>query len=139
MLKRNLERDKLLKIGESVRTGSTDSILANLFQQILKLCGVEMTTFNRLMNDYLNDVRNNIPQNVKEKSSARGNLRKALLRQNMTWKVFCQGLRFLKFKKFSITISLYHANGKVTHHVQHIQLGDLNLSDDVDGPTKIPE
>ena len=99
MLKRNLERDKLLEIGEPVRTGSTDSILANLFQQILKLCGVETMTFNRLMNDYLNDIRNNIPQNVKEKSSARGNLRKALLRQTMTWKVFCQGLRFLKFKQ----------------------------------------
>lgn len=139
MLKRNLERDKLLEIGESVRTGSTDSILSNLFQQILGVCGVDTMVFNRLMNEYLNDVRNNIPQNVKEKSSARGNLRKALLRQTMTWKVFCQGLRFLKFKKFTITISLYHANGKITHHAQHIQIGDLNLNDDVEGPTKIPD
>ena len=139
MIKRNLERDKLLEIGEPVRTGSTDSILANLFQQILRVCKIETIAFNALMNDYLNDIRNNIPQNVKEKSSARGNLRKALLRQTMTWKVFCQGLRFLKFKRFSITITLYHANGKVTHHVQNIQLSDLNLSDDVEGPTKIPE
>lgn len=48
-------------------------------------------------------------------------------------------IKVLKFKQFSITITLYHANGKMTNHTQHIQLGDLNLSDDFEGPTKIPD
>lgn len=139
MIRPNRERDKLLEMGESVRTGSTDSILSNIFQNIILVCKIDNTFFNKLMNEYLSDVRNNIPQNLKDKSSARGNLRKALFRQTMTWKVFCQGLRFLKFKQFSITITLYHANGKMTNHTQHIQLGDLNLSDDFEGPTKIPD
>jgi hypothetical protein len=91
------------------------------------------------MEDFLADVRNNIPQNIKERSSARGNLRKELMRPVMTWKVFCKGLRFIKIKRFSIIIRLYHSNGIVTDHEKHVQLGDFDVGDETSGPTKIPD
>lgn len=140
MSERNLERNKQLQIGGEVKTASTDSILASLYQNILDIClGRSIQKFNHLMEDFLADVRNNIPQNIKERSSARGNLRKELLRPVMTWKVFCKGLRFLKVKRFSVIIRLYHANGSTTDHERHIQLGDFDDNANTQGPTKIPE
>lgn len=140
MSERNLERNKQLRIGSKITTASTDSILASLYQKILDICtGRQLQQFNRLMEDFLGDVRNNIPQNIKERSSARGNLRKELLRPVMTWKVFCKGLRFLKIKRFSIIIRLYHTNGDYTDYIENVQLGDFDDNDNTQGPTKIPE
>lgn len=140
MSERNLERNKQLQIGGKVKTTSSDSILSSLYQQILTICtGGQWQQFNHLMEDFLSDVRNNIPQNIKERSSARGNLRKELLRPVMTWKVFCKGLRFLKIKRFSIIIRLYHANGDYTDYIENVQLGDFVDNDNTQGPTKIPE
>ena len=140
MSERNLERNKQLQLGSDVKTASTDSILASIYQNILAVClQHSWPRFNRLMEDFLSDVRNNIPQNIKEKSSARGNLRKELLRPVMTWKVFCKGLRFLKIKRFTIIVQLHHANGITTEHKKEVQLADIDVNADVVGPTKMPD
>ena len=109
----------------NVRRSSTESILAALYRNILKKLGIENMAFDKLMECFLRDPRNGIPANIKERSSARGNLRKELLRDYMTWKVFCKGLRFINVPRFSITICLHHRNGNKTYHETTVVIDDL--------------
>ena len=125
----NLERDKIRSIGEDIKSGSVDSILASLYQKVLFDLGINTTRFNHLMEKFLVDTRNSIPQNIREKSSARGNLRKELLKTVMTWKVFCKGLRFLHISKFKLIVQLHHVNGKITEHSKQVVIGDILDSD----------
>ncbi len=110
----------------SVNTSSTDSILGGLYRNILSTLGLEnMMKFNTLMENFLRDPRNGIPANIKDRSSARGNLKKELLRNHMTWKVFCKGLRFLNVPRFEISICLHHRNGDKTFHKTTVVIDDL--------------
>jgi hypothetical protein len=127
-------RDTVRPINEEIKTGSVDSILASMFHSILRNLGVNMHRFNFLMEKFLVDNRNRIPQNVKEKSSARGNLRRELLKDAMSWKVFCKALRFINVYKFEFTVKLWHANKKTTLHSMVVVLGedfDQEVMDDM--------
>jgi len=48
---------------------------------------------------------------IKERSSARGNLKKELDRDTMTWKVFLRGLEIIGAKKLKIQLTLTDSNG----------------------------
>lgn len=106
-------------------SNSSDGILAALYKNIFMVLGVTPERFNVLMDQFLRDPRNGIPTNLKERSSARGNIRKELLRPYMTWKVFCKGLKFLNIPSFSVSITLNHRNGSKTYHTQKIILDEL--------------
>ena len=53
----------------------------------------------------------------------RGNLTKEFSRPQMTWKVFCKGLRFLQIVKIELVVKAYHENGKTSLHSTHVDLG----------------
>jgi hypothetical protein len=125
-MKNGLIRDKAMQIGKPLKGGGSDSILADLFHRIMLGIGINSHRFDRLMESYLNDPRNAIPQNIKDRSSARGNLRKELLKSAMSWKVFCKGLRFLNIRRFHINIKLEHANGDITSHDMVVKLADTD-------------
>lgn len=104
------------------RTFGSKSLLSRLFRQLMKDLNVGPERFGALMRDYINDPRNHIPRNRKDMTSARGNLGAALSKPQMTWKVFCKGLAFLKIWKIDIAIRVYHSNGKKTDHYTSMTL-----------------
>lgn len=126
MIKHKQYREIVRPIGQEIRFGGVDSVLSALFRKIIYQTGIGTARFNQLMEQFLSDKRNLIPQNIKERSSARGNLRKELLKSTMTWKVFCKGLSFLNITKFEISIRLHHANGVVTEHSEVVNLNSRN-------------
>ena len=97
----------------------TEGILANLFKGILndlRITAGKGSRWEDLMRNFLNDRRNGIRQNDRDRSSARGNLAKELLKPKMTWKVFCKGMRFIGLTKFEISIVAHHYSGQKTIH-----------------------
>lgn len=127
----NLNTDKQNgKIGQvpifpEINSGGTHAILASMFRKILHELSINPIRWNHLMNTYLLDPKNGIKRNNKDQSSARGNLQKELLKEKMTWKVFCKGIRFLNIMKFEIIIRAHHSNGKVTEHLKSVSLGSM--------------
>ena len=136
-------------IGEEISTANTDSVLAALFQRVMFELGINDQKFHLLLEKYLTNPRNGIPQNITDKSSARGNLRKELLRRVMSWKVFIKGLKFLNIRKCKLSITLTHVNGSETIHAIDINLNTMELEEvppppkdvivkPVDAPTQRP-
>lgn len=109
----------------AIRSGVSDSILASMFRTIMEEIGINETRWNHLMTDYVLDKNNCIPNNNKDQSSARGNLQKELLKNKMSWKVFCKGIRFLNIIKFDFIIRAHHPNGKITEHTKTVSFGDI--------------
>ena len=76
-----------------------------------------MEIWNDLINKYLNDPRNGINiQDRDTKSSARGNITKELTRPEITWKVFCKGLRVINACKMELSIKLHLEDGTIIEH-----------------------
>jgi len=106
-------------------------VLSRLFRQILFDIGVDPLTWDKLMLRYLNDPTNGIPSNDNSKrSSARGNLNKALGKPTMSWKMFITALRFLKPESVEFELKLTWKNKKTTVHRTTIQLIDVSHDDD---------
>jgi uncharacterized protein with PIN domain len=109
------------------KVGGAGSVLSKLFCQMLshpELNYDDLRNWNNLMQRYITDKRNAIAQNNKDQSSARGNLRKELLKEKMSWNVFVKGMRFMDLEGFEIIIKAHHRNGKITVHSESVGLGD---------------
>lgn len=117
-------------IKSNIGGGGSDSILAAMFQGIRNDLGINTIKWNDLMENYVRDPKNCIPNNIRDRASARGNLAKELLKNKMSWKVFCKSLRFFNILKFDLIIRAHHPNGKITEHIKSISIGDYN---DVEG------
>lgn len=100
-------------------------VLAGLGARIIYEMKISVPRWLSLMNDFVTDARNGAQtENQKDRTSMRGNLTKEFSRPQMTWKVFIKLLRFLQIVKFQLTITAYHATGKVSqHHSKVINLG----------------
>lgn len=102
-------------------SGTSGVILASLFRIIMHEIGINNEKFNYLMLRYLDDPRNHIPRNIRERSTVRGNLKKQLLKNTMTWKVFCKGMVFLNVKELDLNLVLEHSDYSVSEHKLLIQ------------------
>lgn len=115
-----------------------NGVLAGLFARVLYELKIGPLRWYALMADFINDSRNATVSNQKDRTSMRGNLLKEFSKEQMTWKVFMKGLRFLQVQRFQITIHAWHANGSESvHHSKIINLGGRKLSEfleDVDSP-----
>src|ERR1035437_1355290 len=118
--------------GGKSKRGAIDTILANLFEQIMWDIGMGLNQWNHLMLQWISDPNKCIPDNMKDKSSARGNLQKELLKPRMSWQVFCKGLKFLNIRKFKITITAYHANNKETLRDFMVDFGEQSFDETKD-------
>lgn len=110
------QKTKILRFADPNAGGV--SILTKLFQKMLFITGIinpretkgglvneASQKWDNLIDAFLADSRNGIRQNEKDKHSARGNLQKELIANpNMSWKVFCKGLRLINVVKFDIVI-----------------------------------
>lgn len=102
-------------------------ILGQFFNQILNDNNVKPKDLDFFMTRYVQDPVNGFPQDRRSISSARGNLRKELLNKYMSWRVFCKGLRFIKIKRFTLTIRAEYSKGEIKEHSVSV---DLNLPDE---------
>ena len=75
-----------------------------------------------LLADYVRDKRNKVPDNRRDQSSIMGNLTKELSRPDMTWKVFCKGMKFLQFTRFEICLKCYKRDGSHSVHTLPVDL-----------------
>lgn len=101
-------------------TNKINNALAKLLRGTFEKLHVTTSRFTELIRQYI--IKANIPVNMKKISSARGNIKKELLNDSISWKVFVKGLVFLNVWRFAVTIRLYHVNGKVTEHVRCVVL-----------------
>ncbi len=101
----------------------TDNALAIIFKDIMFRMGVDTQHFMRLISEYI--VKANLPTNVKEVSSTRGNLKKELFKNAITWKVFVKGLSFINVHRFTLILFLHHASTKITEHRFSVNIDDL--------------
>lgn len=115
MLDRN-QRRHFLKEQILLRQGNADAALAFLLQKILEKYCINHNRFDYLMQRYLQDPKNACPQNIRDMSSMRGNLKRELLKDTVSWKVFFKGLVFLQIYSFQMTVELDHPGGKKTLH-----------------------
>ena len=114
------EKDSNGLVAAPIKTGSAESVLASLFRSIMVDLHINAFKFNNLINDYiLEQIR--VGKND-DRSSAKGNLKRELLSDKISWKVFCKGLRFLNIWKFEIRIRAHHKNGNVTEHFKVVNI-----------------
>ncbi len=93
----------------SSSSSNSDSILASFFRDIRR--GISFQTYARNIEMYLN-TRVDLMHRIKERSSARGNLKKELDRDTMTWKVFLRGLEIIGARKLKIQLTLTDSQGQ---------------------------
>lgn len=93
----------------SSSSSNSDSILASFFRDIRR--GISFQTYARNIEMYLN-TRVDLVHRIKERSSARGNLKKELDRDTMTWKVFLRGLEIIGARKLKIQLTLTDSQGQ---------------------------
>lgn len=113
------------------QSGGTGSILHRLYRDIQHtLVGGYTGKWAMLMENYLNDPRNAIDNNVHSRSSARGNLHKELQKENMSWRVFCKGMRFLNIFRFELIVRTKQANGRILEFGVAVNLGESNMAEE---------
>ncbi len=118
-------KHRILPLEQKIASRSVGGLLATLWRNIMHACGLkELDRYNALMERYIQKAF--LDPNRVEKASARASLGKELLKDSMTWKTFIKGLNFLNVLKFELTVRLHHANGKVTDHVLHVTLDEVD-------------
>jgi hypothetical protein len=95
----------LHKESNNIQNGSPNAILSRMFKKLCYDRGITPDSFNALLERYI--VRSNLPRNLKSISSVRGNLRKELLKDTLSWKVFIKGLCFLNISRFDLVLRVH--------------------------------
>lgn len=113
-----------------IHSGGVDSILSGLFRSIMFNLHIDVPKFSRLTDRYI--INAGIPYNSKKSTSEKGNLKKELLSEKMSWKVFIKGLCFLNIVKFDLMIRLHHHNGCITEHQKTVVLANRDDAPDND-------
>lgn len=103
------------------------SILSQLLQDMMEDQGLhDLTVWERYMHRFVSDPLNGLPTASSGQkpamNSARGNLRKELMKEIISWRVFCKGLRFLTLKSVKITLEANYKSGHVRSYSQFMVL-----------------
>jgi len=88
-------------------------VLAGLFRRLCMVMSVKAFYWSSLMEMFLGNPANGIDQNAKARATARGNLNKELLREQMSWNVFLKALRFLGAIRVEFTVKIWVTPTKV--------------------------
>lgn len=122
-IKNNFNRLLNLPDRGITRTHGANGVLSRLFRIMWRDLGIDIPRGNSLMTNYIMDPRNGIPRNKKDQAVQRGNLTKEFIKEQMTWKVFLKGMRFLQLKKIKFTVEATHWNDRITIHSTDVNLG----------------
>jgi len=117
-------------------TRGTGGVLARLWRQINLDLGVGGNRFEILLTDFIASAKRNIPASRVSRHFTRGNLRRELEKNTMTFKVFMKALRFLKITKVKFAVELTHSNGKVSVHATEVDLGGQQIQEEMVNDTR---
>jgi hypothetical protein len=120
------------EIETEIQPRTSSGILSSLYKSILHTLNITPTKFAYLMEKHMNDPSNKLDLSNRVKMTTyRGNIKKNLLSDKMTWKFFCMGIRFLQIPKFEIVIRLHNHNGHITEHSKMVHLiGSEEIDDE---------
>lgn len=90
--------------------------LSRLFGEIIHELDLDDKQIRLLMYKWVNDPSNKVPNDPSSRSSARGNIRKDIRREEITWKVFKKLIRWLRPIRGRLVIELDWENGKTSRH-----------------------
>lgn len=83
------------------------------YMAIMRDLGIGHEIINKLITRYMARMR--VPITPSNKTSARGNIKKELWMERLSWKNFVRGLNFLEVTKFEVELVLYFKRSKSTH------------------------
>jgi hypothetical protein len=112
----------------SVLRGST--LLAKLWGEVQKDLNVTNDTnrFEQLLTDFIVNAKQGIPESRLSRHLTRGNMRRELEKDMMTFKVFIKAMKLLKVRNFKIIVELDHLTGETTAHHTAVDLGETHLA-----------
>lgn len=85
--------------------------LARTFRAILADLRIDPFYWRTLMKQFVEDPANGVAATSKDRSTAAGNLNKALLSNTMTWKSFIRALRLLSYAVPYIRFEVHYQRG----------------------------
>lgn len=129
-----INRKKIIEYGVPIKSGTPDSVLASLLRQIYHETNINLTKFDILISRYVDKFTTNTSSRVL--SSERGNVKKELLQEAISWNVFIKGIVLMNPIKIKLTVEITHRNGAVTKHEKPFE---LNYDDLENNTSKIPE
>lgn len=100
---------------------------------------MDLHQWNKLMEKHLDDPIEKIPNTSAARSSARGNLNRELKENDITWKVFEKGIRFLRPLRAEFRVKLHWQNGSVTEHAITLINQRMDQTDPNSHPTSPDE
>jgi hypothetical protein len=125
------EMDRILAAPDKgvTETKGIGGILARLWRQTLLDLNIKGPRFEILLSEFIILARRGVNENKISRHFTRGNLRRELEKEKMTFKVFMKGMKFLKIKKIRFAIELEHGSGRKTLHQTVIDLGSNQIDD----------
>lgn len=112
---------------------SVGGVLAVMFRQIRDVITSRsgngsdrgsVYVFRQMLNNYISDPRNGIPANKSDQSTQRNNITGQLEKPEMSWRIFCRGLRVLDLIGFEIVIRPIARNGMKYQFSQVVKFTD---------------
>lgn len=91
----------------------SQNILTKIFRRCMVISNVDVAKWNNKMLKFLNNPRNRVPKDPRTRSSVRGNLSKAILKNKMTWMSLEKGIRLLDPHKAFVTLYYEQSPGLV--------------------------
>ena len=111
------------------RTRGIGGILARLWRIMLDELKVSPNRFESLLTDFITDARRAVPDNRVTLHLTRGNFRRELSNDTMTFKVFVNAMKFLKIAQFKLVLVLVHTTGRQTLHTVDVDVGSVKIKE----------
>lgn len=120
-------------------TGPLSVLSAILRELMLELNLRELSVWEQYVSRFVNDPINGIPNAERGQrpamNSARGNLRKELLTDKISFRVFCKGMRFLDFQSFEFKVIAHSKSGRVYEKSKLVVLATDESADEINDTT----
>ena len=121
----------IIPLNEEIPGNGVKNILAKLYRRILAKNGTDLSSFNRMLNNYCAHQERHGRKPVADQ---RANFRKVLLSDKMTMSTFVSvGLAILRVVKFKLAIELTFPNGQVQVHGIEVDLRDQKDEEEDEG------
>lgn len=94
------------------------------FTSIMRDLGVSVGDVQTLLTRYM--IRARVPMTTDNRTNVRGNIKKELFGERLTWPSFIRGLNFLELTKFELIVTLTPKTGRGRSHRRIIVLNDAD-------------
>lgn len=119
-------------------TSGISGVLSQLFRQMVWDMNVSGSKWSEYLNQYAKGEAVH-HQNKRDIASIRGNLNKEFSRINMTWKVFCKAMMFLRVRRFKIIILAEMETGEVKEYSSIVDSSLVLKNRGIDLPEGVEE